>query len=48
MSVGDIVRKNQVICFADDVCRRYPGTKMLSHVHYEIISALGEYVDPDE
>ena len=46
MNVGDIVSKNQVVCFADDVCRRYPNSAMQSHVHYEIINAQGEYVDP--
>lgn len=46
VSVGDIVRKNQVICFADDVCRRYPDTAMQSHVHYEIKDREDNYIDP--
>lgn len=46
VAIGDVIRKNQVICFADDVCRRYPDTDMQSHVHYEIMDSDDQYIDP--
>lgn len=31
-----------------DVAARYPGQDMKNHVHYEVIGAHGNYVDPNQ
>jgi len=36
-----------VIGKAQDVTARYPELDMAPHVHYEIITAEGEYLDPE-
>lgn len=45
---SQIVSKGEVVAEADDVTERYPDQGMTAHVHYEIITAFGEYIDPEE
>lgn len=47
VEVGDKVYDVDVIGKAQAIVTRYPGHGMKNHIHYEVISPDGQYIDPD-
>lgn len=45
---GDIVRPGDVLGEAQDISQRYPGKGMQPHIHYELKTSQGEYIDPEK
>lgn len=46
LAVGAKVTTDTAVGVAQDISERYPGGKMLPHIHYEIRDAYGETVNP--
>jgi len=48
VQVGDFIGRESIIGVAQDITERYPSQGMNAHVHYEIKTTKGEYLDPEE
>ena len=46
VKVGHVVTNNMVVGNAQDIGRRYPDKDMLPHIHLEVMTDKGEYIDP--
>ncbi len=44
--VGEYVDPMTGLGIAQDITNRYPGQGMTAHVHFEVITSSGEYIDP--
>lgn len=47
LSVGDQVKKDDIIGVAQDITKRYPDSNMTPHIHYEIKDQSGKYQNPE-
>ena len=45
VETGMEVTEYDPIGVAQDITRRYPGSGMIAHVHYEVIAPNGDYVE---
>lgn len=45
--VDQIVQEGDIVGEAQDISDRYPSSGMTAHVHYEVISQYGEYLNPE-
>jgi hypothetical protein len=48
VAVNEVITLRQIVGEAQDISLRYPSEKypMSPHVHYEVISSTGDYLDP--
>lgn len=44
--VNERITLHKPIGIVQDIAAHYPGSGMANHIHYEIISPLGKYIDP--